>query len=284
MNTQPALRVDDALARRMAREIGAIPPEEIERQAPKGIDLTETKHADWTAFAREVQAQFRNYDHVIVRGLPVLNDGTMLLVTMAILARRFMTYGNAGNVVKVIAMNPWSRDLARSAAEGSFHSDLNASPQPPALTGWQCVQPDPGAPDYGLNRIARVVDILEALRCKGEYDVVRFLCEEQIGMANDRSPGIWVGRLLEAGCIRFHVETIRAACRREGREAPEDILRKIQEVALDVSSPIILDEGDMLILSNHRTLHYRGECSIVFRNFPSDFIARKIYLAHGLDA
>lgn len=283
MGAQPAIRVSDTLARRLAREVGAIPPEKVERQASKGIDLSDMKHQEWLALARAVETLFRCYDHVIVRGLPVLADGAMLLVIMAILAPRFLTYGDAENVVKVIAMNPWSRDLARTAADGFFHSDLNASPQPPALTGWQCIQPDPGAPSYGVNRIARAADILEELRRKGEREAVRFLCEEQVGMANDRSPGIWVGRIFEDGRIRFHAETIRAACRREGKEAPEDILRKVQEAAMAVSSPIILDEGDMLILSNHRTLHYRGECSVVFQSFPSDFIARKIYLAHGLD-
>lgn len=284
MSTQPTIRVSESLGRRMAEEVGKIPPAEIERSAPTGIHLTETLHPDWAAFSLELRELFVREDHVIVRGLPVLDEGGMLIVTMATLVPRFMTYGEAENVVKVIAMNPWSRDLARSAAEGFFHSDLNASPNPPAVTGWQCVRPDPGAPDYGVNRIARAVDLLEALRRKGEHDVVRFICDEPVAMANDRSAGIWVGRIFEAGRIRFHVETIRAACRREGREPPEDMLHKIQQAAMEVSSPILLQEGDMLILSNHRTLHYRGECSVVFRKFPCDFIARKIYLAHGLDA
>ncbi len=281
---QPHIEIDENLGLRLGSEIQALSVEDLERRAPMGINPFWEDNNEWMALAHDVKELFAKFDHVILRGLPVIDNGVMLLAAMSILTPRFMTYGDAGKVIKVIRVDPWSLDLARTAAEGYFHSDLNASVQPPALTGWQCAEPDPGAPSYGINRIARAVDIVAALRRRGDDEVLHFLCEEQVAMANDRSPGIFIGQIFDGSQIRFHAETIRAASLRQGKSAPEDFLEKIQQIAFEVSVPIVLGKGDMLILSNHRTLHYRGECSVVFRNYPRDFVSRKIYLAHGLHA
>lgn len=180
-------------------------------------------------------------------------------------------------------MSPWRTDLAHTAADGFFHTDLNASSQPPALTGIQCIVPDPGAPEYGVNRVVRTADLLVALEKSGQTEALRFLCQERVGLANDRATTVWRGRVVDGGVTRYHPETVRAACRRDGVPTPEAILDIIQAEALRVSRPIQLSAGDILLLSNHRTLHYRGECSVAFRRFPTDFVARRIYVLHVAD-
>jgi hypothetical protein len=278
----PEIRITPQMAARLSEALAPVAAE-VEAQAPEGLRLPLYEEPEWIALAEDVKKLYPRHDHVVLRGLPVFPDGAMLIAALGILATRFRPYGSDGKVVKHFAMNPWSRDLARSVAEGFFHSDLNASPDPPALTGIQCIRPDPGAPQYGVNRIARLPDLLDELEKHGAHDVIRWMTETEVTMANDRSPNSWTGRIVANGRIRFHPETIRTAARRSGHPAPEDMLALVQEAAFNVSRPLLLGEGDMLLLSNYRTLHYRSECSVVFRHFPTDFIARRIYVAHATD-
>ncbi|MCC7277280.1 MAG: TauD/TfdA family dioxygenase [Chromatiaceae bacterium] len=255
----------------------------IEARAPDGLDLPLYRDAEWIALFEEVTRLYALHDHVVLRGLPALVDGAMLIAVLGAMATVFITYGRDRRIARLFAMNPWTQDLAHTAAEGFFHSDMNASPNPPALTGIQCIRPDPGAPEYGVNRVVRVCDILADLERRDALPVVHWLTQAEVRMANDRSPHVWSGRIVDNGCIRFHPETIRAAARRDGTQAPEEMMAAVQEAAFHVSTPLHLGEGDLLLLSNHRTLHYRGECSVVFRRFPTDFIARSIYVAHATD-
>lgn len=255
----------------------------IEAKAPDGLDVPLYRDYEWIALFDEVRHLYSHYDHVLLRGLPALVDGTMLIAVLGAMASGFVTYGKDRRITRLFAMNPWTKDLAHSAAEGFFHTDMNASPNPPALTGIQCIRPDPGAPEYGVNRVARMCDILADLERRGEHAVVHWMTQAEVRMANDRSPNVWSGRIVDNGMIRFHPETIRAAAKRDGTQAPEEMLTAVQEAAFNVSTPLHLGEGDLLLLSNHRTLHYRSECSVVFRRFPTDFVARRIYVAHATD-
>lgn len=255
----------------------------IEARAPDGLDLPLYRDPEWIALFEEVKRLYAQHDHVVLRGLPALVDGAMLIAVLGAMSTGFVTYGKDQKIARLFAMNPWTKELAHSAAEGFFHSDMNASPNPPALTGIQCIRPDPGAPEYGVNQVARVCDILADLERRDALPVVRWMTQTEVRMANDRSPHVWSGRIVDNGRIRFHPETIRAAARRDGTQAPEEMLAAVQDAAFNVSTPLHLGEGDLLLLSNHRTLHYRGECSVLFRRFPTDFIARRIYVAHAPD-
>jgi alpha-ketoglutarate-dependent taurine dioxygenase len=177
-------------------------------------------------------------------------------------------------------MSPWTRDLSHTIADGYFHTDLNTATDPPAITAIQCETPDPGAPQYGENRVCRLADLLAALGQRGYTEAVGYLHRTDVRMVNDRAEASWKGPIVENGCIRFHPETIRAAHRRFGGKAPEAILDVIQDVAKDISSPFHLDTGDLFLVSNHRALHYRGPCSVVFRRFPTNFLARKVFVLH----
>lgn len=274
--------ISPEVAQRIAAHAAVMDAEAMENAAAAGLSLVPNAESVWGDVAPAVRAAFAAADFAILRGLPALEGGRMLMAAASLLGRRFHTYGG-GKVVKIFAMSPWRADLAHTAADGFFHTDLNASPQPPALTGIQCIVPDPGAPEYGVNRVVRTVDLLAALEKSGQTQALRFLCEETVGLANDRATTVWRGRVVDDGITRYHPETVRAACRRDGVSTPEAILDIIQAEALRVSRPFQLSAGDMLLLSNHRTLHYRGECSVAFRRFPTDFVARRIYVLHVAD-
>ena len=237
----------------------------------------------WETFRGAALRTWKERDHVVVRGLPALADGASLLLASLCLPGRFKTYRN-GRIVKTFRMSPWTTDLSHTIREGDFHTDINTDPEPPALTAIQCLNPDPGAPGYGVNRVARTVDLLAWLEANGGGEILRFLRETPVTMVNDRSQASWTGTIVQGDRIRFHPETIRAALRRLELQAPEIEARlaAVREAALAVSTPFWLDEGDILFVSNHRALHYRGECSVAFLDFPLEFRSRAIYVLHKM--
>jgi alpha-ketoglutarate-dependent taurine dioxygenase len=130
-----------------------------------------------------------------------------------------------------------------------------------------------------------MADLLTFLEESGDAETLDFLTRETVTMVNDRSQASWSGLVVEGGVVRYHPETLRAAARRDGPQEPvlEDQIAGVARAALAVSEPFILDRGDVLLLSNRRTLHYRGECSVVFKNYPTDFISRSVFILHAAE-
>ena len=263
----------------LANALGHYSLVEMEALVSDGRVLQYENSPEWLRFSQSVWEIYRRYDHVVLQGLCPTADGRTLIAAISLLGDQFLTYGD-GKVVKCLAMSPWSRDLAHAGAEGYFHTDLNASPSPPAITGIQCVTPDPGAPNFGYNRIARLNDLLLELCRQRATDAISFMTKQQVELANERSTVIWSGPIVSDNVLRFHPETIRAACARRGKNPPENILLSIHQAAIAVSIPLNLKQGDILLFSNHRTLHYRSECSVRFLNFPMEFETRQVHLLH----
>jgi len=258
---------------------------DIERAALAGNlkDEISTSGA-WNRFRERALRLWKDYDHVIIREVPVAADGASLLYLALALCRRFKAY-RSDKVVKHFRMSPWTTELSHTLQEGHFHTDINTAPAPPVVTAIQCRIPDPGAPAYGEVRIARLSDLLQALCRSGETQTLAFLQETEVTMVNESSPDGWTGRAVVDGHIRFHPETLRAAHRRYGSLPAdfEDHLRVLKEAALSVSTPIQLGAGDALLVSNTRALHYRGACSVTYQSFPRQFTSREVYVLHMLD-
>ena len=264
--------------------------------APNALDDLETMVAsdcietlpllttcDWRRFRSEVCGVFDEHDHVVLRGFLPANDGATLLVAALLVGSSLRTYRD-GKVCKHFKMSPWTTELSHTTRGGEFHTDLNTDPCPPAVTAIQCLNPDPGRPKYGVTRVARLARLLEYVTRDQEMNISNFLQEEPVEMLNDRSSSWWSGRIVEAGTVRYHPETIRAAARRSGHSLPdlEKKIDAIERAAMAVSTPFALEGGDVLLLSNHRTMHYRGECSVVFNTFPTEFESRRIAVLHAV--
>jgi hypothetical protein len=258
---------------------------DLERAALTGaIEDDFLTSAPWCAFRERALALWREHDHVIVRGIPAAGDGASALLVALVLCRRFKAY-RGDKVVKHFRMSPWTTDLSHTLQEGHFHTDINTAPEPPVVTTIQCRIPDPGAPTHGEVRVARLPDLLQALRNSGGTRTLSFLQDTDVTMVNESSPGGWTGRIVRGDRIRFHPETLRAAQRRCGT-LPDDFeeqLQAIKAAALAVSTPVQLGAGDTLLVSNQRALHYRGACSVVYHSFPRGFTSREIYVLHLLD-
>jgi hypothetical protein len=246
----------------------------------EGLPLLASR--EWASFSADVRLTFAARDHVILKGLPVSDHGATLLLAARAIGSMFRTY-RGGKIIKHFKMSPWTTELSHTTREGEFHTDLNAESSPPAITAMQCLDPDPGAPRYGLSRVVRLTDLLAFLEEYDDTETLRFLTRETVTMVSDRSRLSWSGRAVEEGVIRYHPETLRAAARRSGHVAPEleDHIAGVARAAFAISEPFNLDRCDVLLLSNYRTLHYRGECSVVFKQYPTEFISRSVFILHA---
>lgn len=246
----------------------------------KGLPLIKS-HA-WLTFSASARQIFADRDYLIIKGLPVNADGATLILAARTIGSMFRTY-REGQIIKHFKMSPWTNELSHTTREGEFHTDLNTEALPPAITAMQCLDPDPGAPHYGISRAVRLTDLLSHLEECDDVETLRFLTQDTVTMLNDRSSSSWSGHIVEGSLIRYHPETLRAAARRSGHPAPalEDRIAGIARAALAVSEPFFLDRGDVLLLSNHRTLHYRGECSVVFNRYPTEFVSRSVFILHA---
>lgn len=244
--------------------------------------LTLTASDAWACFSGEARRAFAARDHLVIKGLPVSKHGATLLLAARAVGSMFRTY-RGGQIVKHFKMSPWTTELSHTTREGEFHTDLNTEVTTPAVTAMQCLDPDPGAPRYGVSRVARLADLLAFLEELDDADTLRFLTRDTVAMLNDRSRSSWSGRVVEEGTVRYHPETLRAAARRSGRAAPglEERIAGVARAAFAVSEPFVLESGDVLLLSNRRTLHYRGECSVVFERYPTDFASRSVFVLHA---
>ena len=237
---------------------------------------------DWRRFRSAVCRVFKEHDYVILRGFLPPNDGAALLVAVLTIGSSLRTYRD-GKVCKYFKMSPWTTELSHTTQRGEFHTDLNTDRRPPAITAIQCLTPDPGRPKYGTTRVARLSRLLEYGARDHELSISNFFKEETVAMLNDRSSACWSGKIVEADTVRYHPETIRAAARQGGYSLRdlEEKMEAVERAAMAVSIPFALEGGDVLLLSNHRTLHYRGECSVVFRKFPTEFESRRIAVLHA---
>jgi alpha-ketoglutarate-dependent taurine dioxygenase len=219
--------------------------------------------------------------HVVVRGLPTDgNEGAAIPVALS-LSKDFKSY-DGRRILRVFRMSPWRKGLSHNIKAGDFHTDFSTASFPPAITVIHCLEADPGGSGYGENRVALFSNLHEELERRGEVDALRFLLESDVPVMNEFNSCIWQGRLVRDGNIRYHPETILAAFRTQGLDvAPlEKIFRAIYDAAFCVSRPISLSSGDVLLVSNLRALHYRGECTVKFVQYPSIFEARRIVVFH----
>lgn len=242
-------------------------------------DLDLRASRPWRELSEEVREAYRAHDHVVLRGLPVTEDGASLLMAALAASSHFRSY-RAGQIVKRFRMSPWTADLSHTTKEGDFHTDLNTEPEPPAVTVIQCQEADPGAPRYGVNRVARLEDLLRRLEEQKADQVLGFLQDTQVAMVNG-SAQRWRGSIVEEGRIRYHPVTLRDAEQSsEVAAVLDEVLTEVHEAALAVSVPFDLRPGDVLLTSNRRALHYRGECSVAFTRYPTEYRSRSIFVLH----
>ena len=250
-------------------------------------DIAAALHGDelWTEFSRLVSATIRDRGYIVVRGLQA-DEGRSLLIASRALGTAFSTYG-ADRIVKRFRMSPWADGLSHTLKAGDFHTDGNVSRNPPGGTAMQCEVEDPGAPEFAEQRVAYLPEILERLASGSPDEVAafEFLTRSVAAMASETAPGVWRGRLVQNGKIRYHPQSLRVAAKRLGEQAAdvEPVIAAVHRASMDVSQPYHTSPGDIVLVSNTFALHYRGECSVRFTKFPREFEARSLLVLHMKD-
>lgn len=257
--------------------------EDVEAKLQQTAILPDADSSVLQSMRARIIEMWRLNDHVVLRNMPSCPDGISGLIVAAVCFNKLKHY-RGGKIVKHFRMSPWTKALSHTLASGFFHTDLNTADIPPAATAMQCLDADPGAPDYGQLRVAKMLDLIEHLQENNE-DTARFLLLERVTMVNETSPSGWEGTMVEEGFIRFHPESLLAAQKHLGKNVSnlESHLAVIHQAALEVSTPINLEPGEMLLVSNRRALHQRGACTVRFREFPSKFESRRVSVFHAYD-
>ena len=236
----------------------------------------------WFDFSVDVQQVFKDSNFVVIQGLSSDYEGSELIFATLTVGESLRTYRN-GKVTKHFKMSPWTKELAHTTYAGEFHTDLNTETHPPEITAIQCLDPDPGSPHFGILYIASISNLLKSLKNSNSQKALHFLMEKNVTMLSERSSSSWSGRLVKEGKVRYHPETLRSAVKRFDISIPnlESIICKIEKFALSVSTPLDLHRGDIVLVSNTKALHRRGESSVIFKKFPTEFESRKIAILHA---
>jgi hypothetical protein len=280
----PNLEIDSSLKQRIDAVAGNFASVGEAEMAAVSSNITAPIREDlnWVSFCDSVTSTIRNTGYVVVRGLDP-DGGKSLLCVSAAFGAAFHTYG-PNRIVKRFRMSPWTSELSHTIRAGDFHTDGNVSATPPVGTAMQCEIEDPGAPEYAEQRVAYLPRLLSCLASgTSEYvEAFEFLTEGNAAMAHERSAEIWQGRLVQNGTIRYHPHSLRVASKRLGNQSQnlDLLIATIHRAAIDVSVPFHTGPGDTVLVSNLTALHYRGACSVRFRNFPTEFDSRSLLVLH----
>ena len=284
MRQLPEFTIETSLKRAIdsrARQFASV--RDAERAALSGTLVAGLdSHREWPAFCDSMTAEVRRHGYVVIRGLEV-DEGRSLLIASSTLGANFDTYGPR-HIVKRFRMSPWTTELSHTTRAGEFHTDGNVSEVSPLVTVMQCEQEDPGAPAFAEQRVAHLPDLLERLQSgdRNDNDAAARLTDVDSHMAHERSPRTWRGRLVQHGTIRYHPQSLRVAAKRlkESVSELDSAIAAIARAARDVSLPFHTGVGDTVLVSNRTALHYRGECSVRFTEFPTEYESRSVLVLH----
>jgi hypothetical protein len=276
--------MDEALSREINLVAGSFHSLNEAELAALTTDIAKPLRANqrWTAFCNLVQSTIRDFGYIVVRGLKPDGARSLLVVSSA-MGGTFDTY-QAGRIIKHFRMSPWTSELSHTARAGDFHTDRNVAAIPPIGTAMQCDQEDPGAPEYGEQRVAYLPDLLDRLANGTSRDVgaLNFLTQREVVLAHEQTNKEWRGRLVQNDMIRYHPHSLRVASKRLNNPWPnlEEVIACIHQAATDVSVLFHIQPGDAVLLSNRAALHFRGECSVRFLRFPTEFESRSLFVLH----
>lgn len=275
----PYIDLPTELSQQFERIIENYPLDEIEQNPD--VFRKQLASSRWDEFCRQLYDLWQSNHWCVVRNIPNdYADGTVL-VGLA-LNHKFKTY-RQGKIVKHFKMSPWTKDLSHTLEQGHFHTDINTADEPPQITIIQCHKPDP-TEGAGESRVAVLSDLLAELTRLEQFETLAFLTDDSIRMVDDSKAGCWQGKIVDGDTIRFHPQTLRAAVKRYklDSETLEKQLDILYQACLKVAHVIHLEPGDALVVSNHKALHYRGECTAEYEHFPTKFNAREIFVLHLL--
>lgn len=171
---------------------------------------------------------------------------------------------------------PHSDNLSEQASCGGFHTDFMFQPRPPAFVALLCLRPDPKHPIYGRNQVVRRDDFLERIDSLYGITEADLLKHEVDYSFTGRAPiSLPILKRLDGQLIL----TLHTSLMTSNKLAAFDNLplkAVIDAVCGEVAQEVVLDRGDLLIVSNHAALHRRSECTLAFNATDRSFTSREM--------
>lgn len=181
-----------------------------------------------------------------------------------------------GSFLHEFRVLPHSDNLSEQASCGGYHTDFMFQPRPPEFVALLCLRPDPKHPFYGRNQVVHRDAFLE--RMDSIYGITEGdLLRQDINYSFPGRPPISLPilrRLDNRLILSLHTSLMP-----EGRlPAFGNLPLKsiVEAVCGEVAQDVILDRGDLLVVSNHTALHRRSECTLAFNAADGSFTSREM--------
>mgnify|MGYP000456260636 CR=1 FL=1 len=159
----------------------------------------------------------------------------------------------------------YSDNLSECANSGQFHTDFSFQKFAPNYIALQCINTDPKYPFLGRNYVVSIKDIFDALLIlfyKSEEEIFNLSLPYSFG-----DKVIWINPFYQdkkgGVAMRIHLSLVDSSLLKSEHYIDGiSIVVIIGHIALNKSTDFVLDQGDVLIISNKYLLHKRGECSV----------------------
>lgn len=162
-------------------------------------------------------------------------------------------------------------ELSEELASGGFHTDFSFQDVVPDFISLQCLEADPKYPYLGRNYIVNTIDIFNMLLKKSNLTKKNLLQLSLPYTFGDKTiwlkPFYMINNRIE---MKIHIKYVDTS--KLGKEHYIEnisLVELINQISLNLATDIVLNKGDILILSNRFLLHKRGECSLDLINNKS---------------
>ncbi len=162
-------------------------------------------------------------------------------------------------------------DLSEELISGGFHTDFSFQDIIPDFISLQCLETDPKYPYLGRNYIVNVTNIYNILLKKFNL-TEEYLLQIKLPYTFSNktvwlNPFYFINNRIE---MKIHIKYVDTSqLNKEHYVGKISLSELINQISLNLSTDIVLNKGDVLILSNRFILHKRGECSIDLINHKS---------------
>lgn len=181
-----------------------------------------------------------------------------------------------GSFIHEFRVLPHSENLSEQSSCGGYHTDFMFQPSPPAYIALLCLRTDPKHPIYGRNQVVHRDAFLE--RLEHLYGLTtEDLLKLEVGYSFPGRPPIRIPLLRRVNgqiVLSLHTSLMPEGKLVEFSNLPLKSI--INAVCGDIAHDFVLDQGDLLIVSNHLALHRRSECTLAFNSDANSFVSREM--------
>lgn len=181
-----------------------------------------------------------------------------------------------GSFVHQFRVLPYSENLSEQPTCGGYHTDFMFQARPPEFVALLCLHPDPRHPLFGRNQVVPLHAFVERLNTifgVSETDLMTIGVDYTFTGKLPISVPI-LNQLDGKSILKLHT-TLMA----DGKFSAFDNLplkAAIEAVCGEIAENLVLDRGDLLIISNHSALHRRSECTLTFDSTCNSFRSREM--------